>query len=129
VNEADRILTEERLKEIKDRADAATFGPWGWFGSGKEPYLATHTGGRVFVMMPRRSGMNGATIFWQGPDFAICPTTDFAVKEREYREQLDGYHDGIDHPDAKFIAHAREDIPALLAHIAELEAQLERVCG
>lgn len=37
----------------------------------------------------------------------------------------DDYETG--EPDLEFIAHAREDIPALLTYIDELEAQIERV--
>lgn len=32
-------------------------------------------------------------------------------------------------PDAEFIAHARTDVPALVARVCELEAVIERLCG
>lgn len=36
-----------------------------------------------------------------------------------------GHDDGLN--DAEFIAHAREDVPALLDHAAELQARLDKV--
>lgn len=121
-------MTPELEAEIRAGEAAATFGPWGWFGTPKYPMLATHTGGRVYIMMPQRSGMQGATIAFQNrgrtPGERIENAEAYAVKERSYRENLDGYRDGIDHPDAKFIARSRAWVPALLAEIDELRARL-----
>src|SRR5690606_27785976 len=62
-----RMTTTDRLDEIKARANAATPGPWGWFGNTdvKDLYLATKQWGRHYVMGFRRWGMQSAQ-----PEFA-----------------------------------------------------------
>lgn len=52
----------DRLAEIVERAEAATPGPWAWFGNTDvhNIYLATKRYGRMFVMGFRRWGMQGA---------------------------------------------------------------------
>lgn len=110
-------MTPERRAAIKARAEAATFGPWGWFGTPKEPYLATQHGGRVYVMRFARSGMRGATVMWQGVEhLGMVKTKEVAVKEREYRDDLES----INHPDAIFIAASRQDVSDLLAEVERL---------
>jgi hypothetical protein len=104
---------DEEIGKIRKRADAATFGPWGWFGTPKYPYLATHHGGRVYVMRFTRSGMQEGTVLFQFHN-RLEKAERFAIREVGYRDDLDGYREGIDHPDAIFIAHARADVPFLL---------------
>jgi len=116
--------TTKRVGEIRVRVEAATFGPWSWFGTPKEPILATTTGGKVFVIKPHRSGLNGATFWWRGGAKGyprMIKTEECAIKEREYRNDLER----IDHPDAEFIAHSRTDIPFLLEQVDALEAELK----
>lgn len=90
-----------------------TPGPWAWFQSDHDIYLATPDRGRLFVMGFRRKGMSGAQ-----------PT--FAVWEGEDRERLGGFmykgQDLIikDHPDAKLIAGS----PDLLFALTRAEALL-----
>lgn len=115
------VLTEEQCAEIRKRANAATFGPWRWFGSPMYPYLATVTGGRVYVMRFERSGMRSAMVSWQGGRASselhgMVKTKDLAIKERDYRDDLER----IDHPDAELIAHSRQDIEDLLDTIDAL---------
>jgi hypothetical protein len=63
-------LTAE-LGKISDREQAATPGPWGWFGNtdAQSIYLATKRWGRFTVMGFRRWGMNSAR-----PVFAVGRT-------------------------------------------------------
>ncbi|MDE2102387.1 MAG: hypothetical protein KGL39_34390 [Patescibacteria group bacterium] len=113
----------ERLREIRERAEKATFGPWGWFGDIKTPYLATTHGGRVSVLTAARSGMRGATFCFRGGAVnrdGLVKAEDVAVRERDYRDDIEC----IAHPDAEFIAHAREDVPFLLQEIDRLRDHL-----
>jgi hypothetical protein len=115
-------LTQEAIAAIAARAEAATFGPWKWYGTPKEPYLATTTGGRIYILMPCRSRMNSASFMLRGLDGCGMQRAEvYAVKERDYRDDLDY----IAHPDAEFLAHAREDIPALIATVALLQSKVD----
>jgi hypothetical protein len=80
-------MTDAELNVIRERAEAATPGPWVNVGSD--------------VAAPRR------------------PTEPFSCYGN-YREILDEAN-GCD-DDLEFIAHARTDIPALLAEIERLKA-------
>ncbi|WP_434599963.1 hypothetical protein [Bacillus sp. PM43] len=75
-------LTKAQLEEIRQRADAATEGPW-----------------RIGKQSP-----NGLNNIGTIGGLLTAQTTN--------------------EDDAKYIAHARQDIPALLDHIAEVEQEL-----
>lgn len=83
-------MTEDELKAIEARAEAATPGPW---ETGEE------------VSYPGRC----AGIWPQGDTWNIV-TTDCGV----YGPEL---------VDAVFIAHARTDVPALIAEVRRLRAE------
>lgn len=92
-----------------------TQGPWQWFESGGECYLATPNRGRLIVMNFVRRGMSGAQ-------------PRFAVWEGEERETLGGlmkkaesFQNLYDHPDARLIAAAPTMFEALEAS-AEADA-------
>jgi hypothetical protein len=126
------------LAEIRNREQAATPGPWRWFGNtdAREVYLATAGFGRMLVMRFARWGMRGAqpvfyprswkpnpesvsdftgTGFPAGPGdlpvYEVAPQAESRDDPRVYRADIAG----IRHPDAEFIARAREDVPRLLA--------------
>ena len=89
----------ERLDAIEARAAAAAEGPWRWRNTG-EPYLmGAHS--RV-VMAFSRMGMQGAQ-----PQFR---------DERNILRDAGGQNLN-DFPDATFITHARQDLPALTATV------------
>lgn len=127
--EAMKPLTEGELSEIGGRAEAATFGPWEWCGNTDthDIHLATVTGGRVFVLGFRRWGMQQAGPEFQGPvkmlpaheivKYQVAPVVGSANRgdKRLYRADFRG----LDHPDASFIEHSREDIPRLLADLRQ----------
>lgn len=87
------MLTDEQLQEIEARCEAASDGPWATF---PEEHDFIHQGRDKY-------GRLSASIMMEKEQckFAEC---SFSW-------------------DAVFIAHARTDIPALLAHIRELEAE------
>ncbi|MGI8309924.1 hypothetical protein [Saccharopolyspora hattusasensis] len=71
----------DRLDEIKARVNAATPGPWGWFGNTnvRNIYLSTKYWGRQVVMDLARWGMQFAR-----PRFA---------RGRTFRPNPGGWHD------------------------------------
>lgn len=133
------------IDEIRARAKAATPGPWQWFGNTKAKtcYLATTHSGRRFVLQFSRWGMQSAQPVFQvygapvgfpdRPDCGIMVSLKGLVEhvpqmgpkfEVDYRR--DFY--GIAHPDATFIASARQDVEDLLSAydqaVAERDAAL-----
>lgn len=141
-------LTDQQLEAIKARADKATPGPWGWFGNTDvhSIYLATKGFGRLTVMSFRRWGLqNAQPMFatdrtWKsdpqsGDDFGTCGRMEMAARLARYEvapDAPDHTHpdvyrrdlNGIKNPDAEFIAHARQDVPALLAEVDRLKAEV-----
>lgn len=119
--------------EIRNRAEAATPGPWGWFGNIKHggPYLATRHGGRVFVMQFARLGMRDAQpVFQHRGDPEVPPGwgimvkgADLAIYEADHRADIKGF----DNPDAEFIAHSRQDVADLLDEVDRLREELADV--
>lgn len=82
-------MTPERLAEIRERAGAATQGPW----EHRQPF----------------GTQNHAVITADG--------------------DLGNDNEGVwyEETDAEFIAHSREDVPDLLAHVDHLTAEVERL--
>jgi hypothetical protein len=88
----DAGMTEEELKAIKARCEAATPGPWKSYIEGRDS-----TGGSDFIMTGE-----GTTL---GDDIELTGATQ---------------------ADQDFIAHARQDVPKLLAEIERLRGLLKR---
>ena len=95
----------DRLEEIRARAEAATPGPWRWRG-----LLAAKGSEQTYAGYPQR-------VFGRNTDPVDTSPALIA-------ETFDGHSDTAP-PNADFIAHAREDIPYLLAEIERLRAALE----
>lgn len=120
-------LSDEKLAEMRARHEAATRGPWRWFGSGgrrrKEVnlYLATTHSGRRYVMDFIRSGMGGAQPRFQpGAYRGMVPARDLLQYAVEYRDDITG----IDCADARFIESSWSDVADLLDEVTRLRAQL-----
>lgn len=96
-----------RLADVRERAAVATPGPWMWFTDSRYgDYLATPDRGRLFILKPFRKGMQGATVRFRGGP---------AMRE------------GVDHPDAVFIAHARDDVDHLLRCVDHLLGEVREL--
>jgi len=113
-------MTRKELDEIERRASAATSGPWQHesFPSGTE-----------YVHMRFASGKRGPAIF--GPDKSdqdghvgahmnLYNVPAFRTLTSETEEDLHREKAA----NAEFIAHAREDVPRLLAEVHALQAKL-----
>ena len=118
-----------RRQEIRALLNAATPGPWQWFGNTavKSIYLATVHHGRRFVMQFERWGMRDACPSFQvpiSPNNGMMVRADTMVKyERPYRKDVDG----IDHPDARLIEQAPTLIRELLTAADDDAAELARL--
>ncbi len=87
-------MTEEELIEIENRCKAATEGAWKSYVEGRD-----HESGDSFIM----TGVDKGENIWSSS------------------RQQDIYLSGATVADQDFIAHAREDIPKLLAEIKRLK--------
>ena len=107
------------IEEIRKRLEAATPGPWAWFGNTKvhSLYLATVRGGRVYVMQFARWGMGSAAPRFQ-VDHRMVRADTLVKYEQPYRKDVAG----INHADADLIANAPADIAFLLAEVDRLTA-------
>lgn len=112
--------TKLDLAPIRARAEAATPGPWRWYGYvDGDVYLATAHSGRLIVLDHDQPALR----FRRGPTMMDART--FAVREADYRPDIAR----IDHPDAEFIANARADVDALLSEVARLNGAILDALG
>ena len=104
-------LTDEDLKEIRERAEKATDGPWQW-----EP-VHPREPEEVLYQHVRA----GAT--------AVCETSHFEHFLAPTAEDEDAFIRGRKgkSEETHFIAHARTDIPRLLDEVERLRAELAPV--
>lgn len=127
-------LTEARRRRIRDLAEAATPGPWGWGGHNQSYgpiHLVSLTSCRPTVMGFKRLGMRSAQPFffkrtpgehpgWHG---TFQSARDVAVQEVEYRTDIVD----LDNADARFISMGPDVVLDLLDHIEHLEATITRL--
>ena len=127
-------MTRPDIEAIQQRANDATPGPWMWRGnvdvhtmrlSSRNPRNAEYT-----VMDFERWGTQDAVPRFNinalmhrasrdpMPIFEVYPEAERRDHPRVYRGDIIG----LRHPDAEFMACARQDIDDLLAYVAELEA-------
>lgn len=114
-------MTAKELQAIRERAGAATPGPWVWDVNShcKEMSLHSVRWPMNIVMNFVRWGMSGAA-----PRFnrdGIMQRADTMLKSYPGKEHHEGFDDYVDHPDAAFIAAAREDVPALCDEVERLQ--------
>jgi hypothetical protein len=100
-------MTDEELKAIRDRARKATPGPWMPDDSVQPWIMQSRRQTGVYVRFYQRNGILNHVSFVaarrpQVPNGSMRPMAD-----------------------AQFIAHARRDIPALLAEVRRLQRQLD----
>lgn len=123
--------TDARLKEIRDREQAATKGPWVWCGNTEVRWFALETANRMLKVMDfTRYGMQGAQ-----PRFAVdgrmIHASDLAAYEVHRAAWVDKSKppyrfdvDDLKAPDAEFIAHSRDDVAFLLDLLADRDREI-----
>ena len=119
-------MTEDELTAIEARAVAATPGPWVydasfWYGLAADchlcrerrngPVVATHEDAHVHRARHDRR----VPRWWT--EISSEATQDIVVSNHTWAASFNGVHTQVD---AAFIAHAREDIPALVAEVRRL---------
>lgn len=109
-------MNEQELNEIEARAEAATPGPWFWDTNRryKSTMLKAPQNGGTCVMDFTRWGMQSAQ-----PRFNdTCASFGGILYTMEQYDKT-----GLPNPNADFIAHARQDVPALVAEVRRLNDQ------
>lgn len=99
--------------DLRRLAEAATPGPWRWYGQkGRHISLATVGRGILTVMGSKRLGMQGAEPtfpVWDNPESRavwgyhggrLTGASELAIREVTYRDDITG----IEHPNAAYIA-------------------------
>lgn len=122
-----RKLSADELRAIRDREQAATLGPWRWRGNttGHHLELRSLVGWKHRVMTFWRWGMQGAQPYFLSDDKGMVKPPKLVPSAPHNAWDIVA----IDHPDARFIEHAREDIPRLLAHLEALEFEVGTLTG
>lgn len=100
-------MTPEQLQAIEDRAEKATAGPWEWSEALEDGW--GHYGPDLISSRTR-------------PKTGIGSRTPAPMVIQSWGHDADGLI--ISPTDAEFIAHAREDIPALVAEVRRLQAEV-----
>jgi len=105
----------DRLSEIKERVQKATKGPWRWNlnDKSKHIYLEACISGFEYVMDFVRWGMCDAIPRFKSGD-TMTRACEFGKVVPGHGHHANWFKT-IDHPDADFIAHAREDVPWLVS--------------
>lgn len=104
-------MSEQQLAEIRSREAATTKGPWGTYDDGT---------GRIDIAADLEETGHGYTC-----RRGIAQTDDDPIDNDPAHMDWDEDTDlAQSEADAQFIAHARTDVPALLAEIDRLRAEL-----
>lgn len=106
-------MSDLDLDAVEARADAATDGPWFWRNAQGRSGAVYLQGARTRIVMAfKRMGMNGAQPMFRGLDGLLYESADVNINQFS---------------DAAFIAHARTDVPALVAALREARTEVERM--
>lgn len=110
------------MTTLRELAEAASSGPWHWWGSRKRGMYLGRWGewGKTTVMDFVRQGMSGAQPRF-GTEHQMVKAEHLAVQEVPYRDDVVD----IDHPDARFIAAA--DPTTILGLLDERDRLLDGV--
>lgn len=103
-------MTDERLSEIRARAEKATLGPWEW-----DSYNSIHAPEQKID----HDGEKWCKVIASIPDH---PTGEDSFLAEQITERSAWYRESA--ANADLIAHARTDIPDLLDEIGRLKAEL-----
>lgn len=116
-------VERSEIEAIRAREQGATEGPWRWYGNetGKTISLQSIIGLRMTVMTFWRWGMQGAMPAFT-VDGILHAARTFFVRPEPHN---DYYIADIDHPDAQFIEHSRQDVKTLLAEVDRLGEIIE----
>ncbi|MFG3311810.1 hypothetical protein ACGF0C_07600 [Streptomyces albidoflavus] len=121
---ASTALSHEYLAEIAARAEAATAGPWGFYDGDNYADVAAD------LKMTGRGSYSCRQQVARLEDESYWRQQVARLEDESYWEDP-AHEDDDEEPaseqmaaDAAFIAHAREDVPALVAEVKRLRAEL-----
>jgi hypothetical protein len=119
-----QTIESAQLDAIRNRESLATPGPWNWNVNLQSKQMCLESQGRggwfERIMDFARWGMNSAKArFLDTAKHLMIPADKLAVPIPSREHHADWFQ-VIDHPDANFIAHSREDIPFLLNMVDQL---------
>lgn len=126
-------MDERRLREIEQRANAATPGPWHPRHTDDEAFMnAYYVGldpapeGRPYPMHDTRCGLSAGDEDQEPSNRVVAITLLQAPRLVDVGdgETLDGC---LWEENADFIAHSRADVPDLVAEVRRLQAEVERL--
>ena len=105
------------IAAIKARAEKATAGPW-------KPVAQGGSSTIVAPVLPARSDRRSAVSYGYRDDAGYCIGYPFLYQPEPFKSEEQTRMDFVcfSHADAAFIAHARTDIPALIAALEASEA-------
>lgn len=152
VRKMDPQQVRERIERIRARHDAATPGPWRWYGYVRgrgimhskatkrrceQVYLSTEARGRIYIMQFERVGFNDAQPvfqFYRDPEKRhenlgggrMVGAGELAGGPDGYLKEYSGEFVGIDNQDAIAIEKSWEDVDFLLA---ENERRAKQICA
>lgn len=118
------------IEQAKVALEGTTRGPWGWQVNRDDKRVELCGGSRasdLVVMSFARYGLNSAApVFWcwRGNVSDEPKRADKLAVPVPGREHHADWWAKIDHPDARFIAEARQLVPELIAEVERLRAAL-----
>lgn len=117
-------MTPEHIAAIKARADKATAGPW-------KPVAQGGSSTIVAPVLPARNDRRSAVSYGYRDDAGYCIGYPFLYQPEPFKSEEQTRMDFVcfSHADADFIAHARTDIPALIAALEAAEAERDTYCA
>lgn len=130
------MLTDEQLREIRGRADAATPGPWGYNSYSRvdagafianydNPDAPDYPDGSRPGSQPGHKFFDEVDNAWLAQRHAAYEADpEVASVPAEYGDTATGRHAN----DAEFIAYARTDVPRLLDEIDRLRDGVRNMC-
>lgn len=119
---------DERVSAIRQRSEAATPGPWVCEVQMREREESAHYQIRTVEPQPSHP-WSPRFLAWMMGGRSIAPNVFKSLSPWQQSNLVDeGLRDDRKvEPDAQFIAHAREDVPWLLAEVSRLRSQVERM--
>lgn len=119
-------MGEAELKDIEERWNAATAGPWNWDINPKYRQVELETAKSLTVMDFVRWGMGGAAPRFRDKE-NLLHRCDEIMEPIPGREHHAHWAQRINHPDAIAIAAAPTDVRSLIAEVRRLRAEVERL--
>lgn len=112
MDDSNTQIDDAELEAIQARVDAAWPGPWTAYVEGRDVESGSH-----FIRVADSAGQDEYPDIWMAPQWTHNPDDPFKDPGPEERQVwFEAHYD--------FVAHARQDIPRLLAEVRRLRQQV-----